>query len=356
MTIQVKPVYRKPEEGQGLPGRVLDKDDTQRLLIKARSSVLHMEAGYTTDNLLLSLTVECLAMREETIYVPPRTRSVSASGWHYTPEVAPSLGTSSTSSMDGLAGRTADELAPAPPGSSSHPASAICHLRHSSSLGHLSGLPLLTTVPADLKQGGCSMRPWILITLCLTTGMARASCPETETGTHTEMTRLADQIRQWDHAYHERGESPVSDDIYDQARLRLQRWQQCHPATISVYQPTGGTQRHPMAQTGLNKIHTADQARQWIQARRQQQLWIQPKVDGVALPCTTAMAGCSGPSVAATASRGRTGPPTPGAYPPSRNAGRQRSRWCSRVSFTGGWSSMSRPGTAVRVPGRGLPD
>src|SRR5690606_27899683 len=72
MTIQVKPVYRKPEEGQGQPGRVLDKDDTQRLLIKARSSVLHMEAGYTTDNLLLSLTVECLAMREETIYVPPR--------------------------------------------------------------------------------------------------------------------------------------------------------------------------------------------------------------------------------------------------------------------------------------------
>ena len=85
MTIQVKPVYRKPEEGQGLPGRVLDKDDTQRLLIKARSSVLHMEAGYTTDNLLLSLTVECLAMREETIYVPPGVEFhlllVSAGRW-----------------------------------------------------------------------------------------------------------------------------------------------------------------------------------------------------------------------------------------------------------------------------------
>lgn len=77
MTIQVKPVYRKPEEGQGQPGRVLDKDDTQRLLIKARSSVLHMEAGYTTDNLLLSLTVECLAMREETIYVPPSKPGVA---------------------------------------------------------------------------------------------------------------------------------------------------------------------------------------------------------------------------------------------------------------------------------------
>lgn len=127
------------------------------------------------------------------------------------------------------------------------------------------------------------MRPWILITLCLTTGMARASCPETETGTHTEMTRLADQIRQWDQAYHERGESPISDDIYDQARLRLQRWQQCHSAAVSEYRPTGGTQPHPVAQTGLNKIHTTDQARQWIQARRQQQLWIQPKVDGVAI-------------------------------------------------------------------------
>ncbi|NLC01587.1 MAG: DNA ligase B, partial [Pseudomonas formosensis] len=100
------------------------------------------------------------------------------------------------------------------------------------------------------------MRPWILITLCLTTGMARASCPETETGTHTEMTRLADQIRQWDQAYHERGESLVSDDIYDQARLRQQRWQQCHPTAANEYRPTGGTQRHPVAQTGLNKIHT----------------------------------------------------------------------------------------------------
>src|SRR5690554_235509 len=177
--------------------------------------------------------------QDELVPAPPRTRSVGASGRHSTPEAAPSLGTSSTSSMTAPR-NSRDEPAPAPPGSSSHPASAICHLRHNSSLGHLFGLPLLTTVPADLKQGGCSMRPWILITLCLTTGMARASCPETETGTHTEMTRLADQIRQWDQAYHERGESPVSDDIYDQAR-------------------------------------------QWIQARRQQQLWIQPKVDGVAI-------------------------------------------------------------------------
>jgi len=72
MTTQVKPMYRKPEEGQGHPGRELDKDDTWRMLIKARSSMLHTEAGYTTDNLLLPSQTEGLAMREETIYGPPR--------------------------------------------------------------------------------------------------------------------------------------------------------------------------------------------------------------------------------------------------------------------------------------------
>src|SRR5690606_32094876 len=90
MTIQVKPVYRKPEEGQGQPGRVLDKDDTQRLLIKARSSVLHMEAGYTTDNLLL----------------PSKLMPCNEGGDHIRPSQAnserPPPGTSSTSSMKGF--------------------------------------------------------------------------------------------------------------------------------------------------------------------------------------------------------------------------------------------------------------
>lgn len=71
MTTQVKPTYRKPEECQGHTGRELDKDDTWRMLIKARSSMLHTEAGYTTDNLLLPSHTEGLAMREETIYVIP---------------------------------------------------------------------------------------------------------------------------------------------------------------------------------------------------------------------------------------------------------------------------------------------
>lgn len=60
MTTQVKPVYRKPAECRGLQSRELDKDDTWRLLIKARSNVLHVEAGYTTDNLLLLSELKAL--------------------------------------------------------------------------------------------------------------------------------------------------------------------------------------------------------------------------------------------------------------------------------------------------------
>ena len=60
VVIQVKPMYRKPEEGHGLTGRELDKDETWRLLIEARSTVLHTEAGYTTDNLLLPSKTDAL--------------------------------------------------------------------------------------------------------------------------------------------------------------------------------------------------------------------------------------------------------------------------------------------------------
>src|SRR5690606_32845045 len=66
---------------EAIKGCVLDQDDTLADLIGARSYKPHPEAGYTTDNLLLSLTVECLAMREETIYVPPGVhRLAGASG------------------------------------------------------------------------------------------------------------------------------------------------------------------------------------------------------------------------------------------------------------------------------------
>ena len=111
----------------------------------------------------------------------------------------------------------------------------------------------------------------------LTINLAQAACPD-----QSSIEQLSQQLQQWDRAYHEKGRSLVSDDIYDQARLRLQRWQDCsgQPAT-TAYQPRPGQQAHPVAQTGLSKIHSQEQARKWIDQR--QDLWIQPKVDGVAV-------------------------------------------------------------------------
>ncbi|MEH6566313.1 MAG: hypothetical protein V7756_13370, partial [Halopseudomonas sp.] len=49
-------------------------------LIKARSTVLQIEAGYTTDNLLLLSKTGGLAMREETIYDRPGSSQHGMSG------------------------------------------------------------------------------------------------------------------------------------------------------------------------------------------------------------------------------------------------------------------------------------
>ena len=71
MTTQVNRCIENLRRFKAITGCVLDQDDTLADLIGARSYELHTEAGYTTDNLLLSLNVESLAMREETIYEPP---------------------------------------------------------------------------------------------------------------------------------------------------------------------------------------------------------------------------------------------------------------------------------------------
>lgn len=127
------------------------------------------------------------------------------------------------------------------------------------------------------------MRPWIIIFLCLTAPMASADCPEPSEATRAEMTRLAGQIQQWDRAYHGQGTALVADDIYDQARLRLQHWHRCTGQDALPRHLPSGRQSHPVAQTGLDKLHTAEQVHQWIRQRQPQPLWIQPKVDGVAV-------------------------------------------------------------------------
>ncbi|GIZ10937.1 NAD-dependent DNA ligase LigB [Pseudomonas sp. NCCP-436] len=100
----------------------------------------------------------------------------------------------------------------------------------------------------------------------------------------SEITALARQIARWDDAYHNHGQTQVADELYDQARQRLLDWQRCYPSTLpelpGPLTGSAGSLDHPVPQTGLHKLSDADTAA-WIASR--QNLWIQPKVDGVAV-------------------------------------------------------------------------
>ena len=123
------------------------------------------------------------------------------------------------------------------------------------------------------------LRIWITISLCLAARLASADCADLPT--KADVAQLAEQINQWDQAYHEQGRSLVPDEIYDQALQQLQHWQACSPAPPPLYQPRAGKNAHPIPQTGLAKIHSQAEAADWIKHRAD--LWIQPKVDGVAV-------------------------------------------------------------------------
>ncbi|WDU62624.1 NAD-dependent DNA ligase LigB [Pseudomonas poae] len=108
------------------------------------------------------------------------------------------------------------------------------------------------------------------------------SCPD---AARTQVDALAGQIRQWDDSYHRLGQSPVSDELYDQARQRLAHWRKCvaQPATAPENPLAGarGTLLHPVAHTGLEKLADEPAVSAWLGSR--QDVWVQPKVDGVAV-------------------------------------------------------------------------
>ncbi|NVZ21999.1 NAD-dependent DNA ligase LigB [Pseudomonas costantinii] len=108
------------------------------------------------------------------------------------------------------------------------------------------------------------------------------NCPEEA---RSQVGALAKQIKQWDDSYHRLSQSPVSDELYDQARLRLAHWRECFPQpTLKADNPLAssrGTQPHPVVHTGLEKLLDEQAVGDWLKTR--QDVWIQPKVDGVAV-------------------------------------------------------------------------
>ncbi len=100
-----------------------------------------------------------------------------------------------------------------------------------------------------------------------------------------QISALQAQITQWDDRYHRQGVSAIADEVYDQSRLRLVQWRQCFPAvTVPAPAPlatAAGPVAHPIVHTGVSKHAQQASVADWLIGR--QDVWVQPKVDGVAV-------------------------------------------------------------------------
>lgn len=100
-----------------------------------------------------------------------------------------------------------------------------------------------------------------------------------------EAKKLVKLLSKWNHAYYQQGVSLVNDAVYDQTLERFTQLQSCFPeiklASINTKQTN--TLKHPLVQTGLNKVHAHQEIEHWLKKRADKQLWIQPKADGVAV-------------------------------------------------------------------------
>jgi len=129
---------------------------------------------------------------------------------------------------------------------------------------------------------------WVGIAgLCIGPACAQ-DCPRwSPAQAQREMTELAARVDGWNHAYRVDGQSPVDDTVYDQARRQLGTWRSCFPAQApdmpSPLADAGGATRAPVVQTGLSKLPDAAALDAWLRARAAGDLWVQPKVDGVAV-------------------------------------------------------------------------
>ncbi|WP_260861979.1 NAD-dependent DNA ligase LigB [Citrobacter sp. Marseille-Q6884] len=99
-----------------------------------------------------------------------------------------------------------------------------------------------------------------------------------------EISRLQQQITQWNDSYWKQGISVVDDSVYDQLNAQLIQWQRCfgeNSSTDLSAPPISGTASHPVPHTGVRKLADKQEVRQWM--RNRCDLWVQPKVDGVAV-------------------------------------------------------------------------
>ncbi|PRP47926.1 NAD-dependent DNA ligase LigB [Escherichia coli] len=126
--------------------------------------------------------------------------------------------------------------------------------------------------------------PAILISILCWQSSVWAVCPAwSPARAQEEISRLQQQIKQWDDDYWKEGKSEVEDGVYDQLSARLTQWQRCfgsEPRDVMM-PPLNGTVMHPVAHTGVRKMVDKNALSLWM--RERSDLWVQPKVDGVAV-------------------------------------------------------------------------
>ncbi|HIC1283588.1 TPA: NAD-dependent DNA ligase LigB [Escherichia coli] len=130
------------------------------------------------------------------------------------------------------------------------------------------------------------MKVWmaILISILCWQSSAWAVCPAwSPARAQEEISRLQQQIKQWDDDYWKEGKSEVEDGVYDQLSARLTQWQRCfgNETRDVMMPPLNGAVMHPVAHTGVRKMADKNALSLWMSERSD--LWVQPKVDGVAV-------------------------------------------------------------------------
>lgn len=130
------------------------------------------------------------------------------------------------------------------------------------------------------------MKVWmaILIGILCWQSSVWAVCPAwSPARAQEEISRLQQQIKQWDDDYWKEGKSEVEDGVYDELSARLTQWQRCfgsEPRDVMM-PPLNGAVMHPVAHTGVRKMVDKNALSLWM--RERSDLWVQPKVDGVAV-------------------------------------------------------------------------
>lgn len=124
----------------------------------------------------------------------------------------------------------------------------------------------------------------LMMTLWLACGLVQAQCPLwSPNRAEQEIASLSARLSVWDRAYSQQGQPLVSDARYDQLQQQLQHWLSCFKPGLT-HQPvlaSGGRLLHPVAHVGVKKLRDGQQVARWMEGR--EQMWVQPKVDGVAV-------------------------------------------------------------------------